>query len=249
MAGHSKWANIKHRKSRADAQKSKIFTKLAREISVAAREGGGDINSNVRLRLAVQKAKEANMPNENIHKNIQKGIGALEGESYEFVTCEGYGPGGIAILVEGLTDNRNRTVSDVRSIFNKHEGNLGEAGCVAWMFNRKGYITIKKGSVSMEEEDLMMEAIEAGAEDFKIDKEFYEIITAPEDLEDVKEYLQNKDIILSANEVTMLPNNLVEINDEEEAQKIIKLLESLEDLDDVQNVHANFTLADTVKVN
>ncbi len=248
MAGHSKWANIKHKKSRMDAQKGKIFTKLAREISVAAKEGGGDVNSNTRLRMAVQKAKEANMPNDNIQKNIQKGLGKLEGESYESVTCEGYGPGGAAILVESLTDNRNRAIQDIRSLFTKYGGNLGEAGCVKWMFERKGYITINKETCMWDEEELMLEAIEAGAEDLRPEGDYYEIITNPEDLEEVKESLKNKEIILETAELTMLPHTNMTINDNEVAIQLLKLMEALEDLDDVQNVHANFVIPDNLQI-
>ncbi len=247
MAGHSKWANIKHRKSRMDEQKGKIFTKLAREISVAAREGGGDIQQNFRLRLVVQKAKEANMPNDNIQRNIQKGLGALEGVSYESVTYEGYGPAGIAIMVEVLTDNRNRTVAEMRNFFSKNGGNLGESGCVSWMFERKGYITIDNEG-SLDEDELMLEVIEAGAEDFRVDGNSYEVITAAEDMEKVRDNLLTKEVSVITAELTMLPITTVKIQDPEEAQRLLKLLALLEEHDDVQNVHANFDIPEDLQI-
>lgn len=244
MAGHSKWANVKHRKARADAQKGKIFTKLAREIIVAAREGGADINTNFSLRLAVQKAKENNMPNENIQRAIQKGAGELEGESYEHANYEGYAPGGVAVYLEALTDNRNRTVAEIRHIFSKHGGNLGESGCVAWMFVRKGFILVKKEDAKLEEDDLLMLALEAGAEDVKAEEDSYTITCPPEDFEEVKGNLQEQGLVISIAEVTRLPQNTVAVDDPDMASRVIKLMESLEDLDDVQNVYANFDIPD-----
>ena len=213
MAGHSKWANTKHRKARVDEKKGKIFTKLAREIIVAAREGGGDLNANFRLRLVVQKARENNMPNDNIQRAIAKGTGGLEGESYEEATYEGYGSGGVAVLLDILTDNRNRTVADIRHIFSRHGGNLGESGCVAWMFDRKGSITVNREDLSMEEDDFFMIALEAGAEDVKNEDDFYHIITGPEQFEAVKNYLEEQKIKISSSEVTMLPQTTVSITD------------------------------------
>jgi len=242
MAGHSKWANIKHRKARADEKKGKIFTKLAREIIVAAREGGGDLNSNFRLRLAVQKARENNMPNDNIQRAIAKGTGGLEGETYEQTVYEGYAAGGVAVMLEVFTNNRNRTVADIRHIFSRHGGNLGESGCVAWMFNRKGYITVNKEDLSMDEDELFMIALEAGAEDVKNEGDSYGIITGTEQFEAVKSYLEEQKIKIAGAEVTMLPQTTVSITDRDEAGRIIKLMEALEDHDDVQNVYANFDI-------
>lgn len=246
MAGHSKWANRKHRKFRADAQKGKIFTKLARELTVAAREGGGDSEANVRLRLAIEKAKENNMPNQNIERAIQKGTGGLEGASYESVTLEGYGPGGVAVLLEALTDNRNRTVSDVRSYFTKHGGNLGEAGCVSWIFERKGYFSVHVENTGLDEDELMSEAIEAGAEDFRQEDQYYEIITAAEDFASIKQVFDEKGFTFDRAEITMLPNNTVPVSDREEASSLLNLLEVLEDHDDIQNVYSNFDIPDEI---
>ncbi|RQD77490.1 MAG: YebC/PmpR family DNA-binding transcriptional regulator [Candidatus Syntrophonatronum acetioxidans] len=246
MAGHSKWANIKHKKARADAQKGKMFTKLSRELMVAAREGGGDIDANIRLRLAVQKAKEINMPNDNIERAIKRGLGEVEGFKYEEVVYEGYAPGGVAVLLEILTDNRNRTAGELRNVFSRYGGNLGESGCVAWMFKRQGYINVEKAKANMEEDELMLLALEEGAEDFKSEEDTYEIITEPENLEKVREGLVNKGVEINFAQVAMVPQNLVKITDEEEAKNILSLMESLEDHDDVQNVYANFDLPDEV---
>ena len=242
MAGHSKWANRKHRKFRADAQKGKIFTKMARELTVAAREGGSDPEYNVRLRLAIQKAKEANMPNQNIERAIQKGSGSLEANAYQSAILEGYGPGGVAVLLEALTDNRNRTVSEIRNTFAKYEGNLGEAGCVSWMFNRKGYLQVSSQELPLEEEELMSLAIEAGAEDFKEEDNYYEIITNPEDFEEVKDALAHQRIPINRAEITMLPHTIVPVSDTEDATKVVQLLEALEESEDVQNVYSNFDM-------
>lgn len=239
MSGHSKWANIKHKKGKMDALRGKITTKISREIMIAARLGGADPAGNLRLKLALQKARENNIPKENIQRAIQKGIGTLEGSAYEELTYEGYGPGGVAVLLEIMTDNRNRTAADIRHIFSKHGGNLGEAGCVSWMFSKKGLITLDK-QVGTEEE-LMLLALEAGAEDFKGDEEEYEIITAPEDLEKVLNALQKQQIPVVRAEVTMLPQSYVHLEGED-AGKMMRLIEALEDHDDVQNVYANFDL-------
>jgi len=245
MSGHSKWANIKHKKARADAQKGKVFTKLAREIIVAARQGGGDVDSNFRLKIAVQKAKENNMPNDNIQRAIQRGTGNLEGQDYEEVIYEGYGPGGTALLVEVLTDNRNRTAADIRHIFSKGGGSLGESGCVAWMFQRKGYIVVKKENAG-DEEELMLQLLDAGAEDIKEDDQFFEVITAPEDFEHAKQALEEAGITQESAEITMLPQTTVPIQDVGEARKVIKLVEALEDNEDVQNVYSNFEIPDSL---
>ncbi len=243
MAGHSKWANTKHRKARADAAKGKIFTKLAREISVAAREGGDDLNTNFRLRLAVQKARENNMPSDNIHRAIQKGTGGSEGESYEQASYEGYAAGGIAVLLEALTDNKNRTVAEIRHIFSRHNGSLGESGCVAWMFTRKGYIALNKKDLQIDEDDMMLIALDAGAEDVRLEDDgSYSIITDLEHFEAVKQALQDQDIAYTSAEVTMLPGSTVGITDKDVADRVIRLMEALDEHDDVQNVYANFDI-------
>jgi len=246
MAGHSKWANIKHRKSRQDAQKGKIFTKLAREIMVAARQGGGDPTGNFRLRIAIEKAKEANLPNENINRAIQKGIGGGEGENYEEVVYEGYGPGGVAITLNIMTDNRNRTAGDIRYLFYKHGGNMGETGCVSWMFDKKGYLMLKKEDLKVSEDDFLLMGIEAGAEDIKIEDDIIEVFTDPENFEEVRTNLERQNIRFEQAEVTMVPQNTVEITDLEQAKKLLKLMDAFEEHDDVQNVFANFNIDDEI---
>jgi YebC/PmpR family DNA-binding regulatory protein len=249
MAGHSKWANTKHRKARVDAQKGKIFTKIAREISVAAREGGEDMNANFRLRLVVQKARENNMPNDNIQRAIQKGLGGQEGSSYEQANYEGYAAGGVAVLLEAMTDNRNRTVAEIRHIFSRHGGSLGESGCVAWMFNRKGLLSVNKSEITMDEDDLMLVALDAGAEDVELDDGgFYSITTELENFETVKQQLQDQGIPITSFEVTMLPSTSIEITDPEMAARIIRLMEALDDHDDVQNVYSNFDIPEELLV-
>lgn len=246
MAGHSKWANVKHRKARVDAQKGKLFTKLAREIIVAAREGGGDLNTNFRLRLAVQKAREANMPNENINRAIQKGCGEGDSQQLEQLSYEGYGPGGVAVLLEIMTDNRNRTAAEIRHIFSRRGGNMGESGCVSWMFKRKGYLTIDKTEGLPSEEDLMALALDAGAEDFKEEGSSYVIVTPPEEFENLKEKFQENNIKFSTAEITMVPETTVLIDNREEAGKLLSLLDALEEHDDVQNVYANFDIPEEI---
>jgi YebC/PmpR family DNA-binding regulatory protein len=246
MAGHSKWANTKHRKARADAQKGKVFTKIAREIIVATKEGGPDQESNFRLRLAVQKAKEVNMPGDNINRAIQKGSGEGDSLSLEQVTYEGYGPSGVAVLLEIMTDNRNRTAADIRHIFSRRGGSMGESGCVAWIFNRKGYLTIDHTEGLPSEDELMMLALEGGAEDFQTEENSYVILTSTEDFERVKDTFMKENIELSTAEVTMVPSNLVRIEDADEAAKVLNLLEALEEHDDVQNVYANFDIPDEI---
>jgi YebC/PmpR family DNA-binding regulatory protein len=246
MAGHSKWANTKHRKARADAQKGKVFTKIAREIIVATKEGGPDQESNFRLRLAIQKAKEVNMPGDNINRAIQKGSGEGDSLSLEQVTYEGYGPSGVAVLLEIMTDNRNRTAADIRHIFSRRGGNMGESGCVAWIFNRKGYLTIDHTEGLPSEDELMMLALEGGAEDFQTEENSYVILTSTEDFERVKDTFMKENIELSTAEVTMVPSNLVRIEDADEAAKVLNLLEALEEHDDVQNVYANFDIPDKI---
>ena len=237
MSGHSKWSSIKHKKGAADAKRGKMFTKLIKEITVAARMGGGgDQASNPRLRSAVLAAKAENMPKENIERAIKKGTGELEGVSYEEITYEGYGPGGAAVLVESLTDNKNRTVADIRHIFSKSGGNLGENGCVAWMFNKKGYITVSKENA--DEEALMEIALEAGAEDVREDDGVFEIITGTNDFESVKSAIEKASIPSLEAEITMLPQNTTNLEGKD-AEKMIKLMETLEDCDDVQKVYTN----------
>lgn len=243
MAGHSKWANTKHRKARVDAQKGKIFTKIAREITVAAREGGEDQNANFRLRLAVQKARENNMPNDNIQRAIQKGVGGQEGSSFEQANYEGYAAGGVAVMLDAMTDNRNRTVAEIRHIFSRHGGSLGESGCVSWIFNRKGIITVSKEELEIDEDDLMLVALDAGAEDMEDEGSgLYSITTAIDNFEAIRQELQDQGVPIASFEATMVPSTSVEIGDQETASRIIRLMEALDDHDDVQNVYANFDI-------
>lgn len=247
MSGHSKWAQVKHKKAHVDAKKGKVFSKIVKEITIAARLGGGDSSGNPRLRTAVEKAKDVNMPQENIKRAIMKGTGELPGVAYEESVYEGYGPGGAAILLEVLTDNKNRTSSEIRHIMTKNGGNLGEAGCVSWMFEKKGYILVEKTKI---DEDLLMAvALEAGAEDMKNDpkEDNYEIITAPEDMKKAKSALEAAGIPVVLSEISMLPKNYVAL-DEKSAEQMIRLVELLEDHDDVQNVYSNFDIPDEVIV-
>jgi len=243
MSGHSKWSTIKHKKGAADAKRGKIFTKLIKEITVAARMGGGDVDANPRLRTAVAGAKAQNMPQDNIQRAIKKGTGDLEGVNYEEITYEGYGPGGVAILVEALTDNKNRTVSDVRHLFSKSGGNLGENGCVAWMFQKRGFFAID--AQAMSEEAFMDLVLELEADDISIEEETYEIYTAPEDYGPVLDELEKRGVGLVAKELAMLPQSLVDLG-ADQAPKLLKLLEALEDNDDVQHVWANFDIDPSV---
>ena len=243
MSGHSKWANIKHKKGAADARRGKVFTKLIKEITVAARMGSGDLNANPRLRAAVSAAKVENMPKDNIERAIKKGTGELEGVNYEECTYEGYGPGGTAILIDSLSDNKNRAVSEIRHALSKHGGNMGENGCVAWMFAKKGYIVISKSEI--EEDALMEKALEAGAEDVRDDGENWEVIIEPDSFLDVKEALEGADIAIELAEVTMLPQNMVRAEGDT-ARKVLRLLEALEDCDDVQKVYTNADLPDDI---
>lgn len=244
MSGHSKWSSIKHKKGAADAKRGKIFTKLIKEITVAARMGGsGDVDANPRLRTAVQAAKAENMPKNNIERAIKKGTGDLEGVNYEEILYEGYGPGGAAVLVESLTDNKNRAVADIRYIFNKNGGNLGENGCVAWMFSKKGYIVSEKAAA--DEEQIMEIAIDAGAEDVREDNGNFEIITEPEDFEAVKTALDNGSIPYLVGEVTMLPQTTANLEGKE-AEQMYRLMEALEDCEDVQKVYTNADIPEDV---
>ena len=244
MAGHSKWANIRHRKGAVDAKRGKIFTRLIKEITVAARMGGGDPDGNPRLRSAIASARSENMPKDNITRAIKKGTGELEGEVYDEILYEGYGPGGVAVLVECMTDNRNRTVAEVRHAFSKSNGNLGESGCVAYMFDKKGMIQVD-GSTTNEEE-LMDMAIEAGADDVEEDGGQFQVVTAPEDFDEVRENLEKAGVTISEASLTMIPSNTVEVTDEKQAKSLIKLLQTLEDNEDVQNVHANCDIDDAL---
>ncbi len=239
MSGHSKWHSIKHKKAVTDAKKGKIFNKIIREITVAVRTSGGDPEANPRLRLAMQKAKSVNMPSDNIDKAIKKGTGELEGVNYEETIYEGYGPGGTAILIEVVTDNKNRTTAEIRSLLGKNGGNLGENGCVAWMFSKKGFIAVKKESIS--EEDLFNIIVDAGAEDLKSDDELgvYEITVEPEKFEIVKKVLNDKNIFIDNSDITMLPKNYVKIENSTKVKQMVKLIGVLEDNDDVQNVYTN----------
>ena len=243
MSGHSKWSTIKRKKGKADAQRGQLFTKLIRVITVAARSGGGDPEINVKLKTAIQFAKENNMPNENIERAIKKGIGELEGVSYEELLYEGYGPGGVAVLVDALTDNRNRTVPELRKIFSKNGGNLGESGCVAWMFDKRGYSVFEKPKV---DEDVIFNlAIEAEAEDVKTDDENIEVITMPENHEKFEKLIKSENIDCMINEITLLPKTTVDL-DGKKAMQMINLMEQLEDHDDVQKVYANFNISDKI---
>ncbi|MBI3608594.1 MAG: YebC/PmpR family DNA-binding transcriptional regulator [Nitrospirae bacterium] len=244
MSGHSKWATTKHKKAAADSKRGKAFTKLIKEITVAARMGGGDPDGNPRLRLAILKSKEQNMPADNIKRAVMKGTGELPGVSYEEILYEGYGPGGTAMLVEIMTDNKNRTVAEIRHIFSKHGGHMGEAGCVGWMFHKTGDILVEKSKA--DEETLMALALDAGADDMKSDDpEQYEILTAPGELERVKKALEAKGIPLAFAEATQIPQTYVKLEGKD-AEQMLKLMEALEDHDDVQKVHANFDIAQDV---
>lgn len=244
MSGHSKWSTIRHKKGAADARRGKIFTKLIKEIMVAARMGGGDINGNPRLRAAVAAAKNENMPKENIERAIKKGTGELEGVAYEEISYEGYAPGGVAVLVDVMTDNRNRAASEVRHIFSKNGGNLGEAGCVAWMFNKKGSIVFNKDAVS---EDRLMElALEAGAEDVEDQGDQFQVTTSLEDFNAVRTLFEEHGLKYETAELTMVPQTTVRIEDEKMAQQILRLMDALEDSDEVQHVYANFDIPDEI---
>lgn len=244
MSGHSKWANIKHKKGAADARRGKIFTRLIKEITVAARMGGGDPDGNPRLRSAIAGARSENMPKDNIIRAIKKGTGELEGEVYDEILYEGYGPGGTAVLVECMTDNRNRTVAEVRHAFSKSNGNLGESGCVAYMFDKKGMIYVDKSTTS--EEELMDLAIEAGGDDVEEDGDQFQVVTAPEDFDEVREALETAGVVIAEASLTMVPQTVIEVTEEKQAKSLIRLLQTLEDNEDVQNVHANCDISDAL---
>jgi len=245
MSGHSKWSTIKHKKGRADAKRGKLFTKLIREITVSAREAGGEIESNPRLRAAVATAKASNMPADNIKRAIQRGTGEIPGVVYEEVQYEGYGPGGAAVLLQTLTDNRNRTTPEVRHIFTKNGGNLGENGCVSWLFTRKGLVLVARTD-ELDEDTLLEQALEAGAEDLDTeDNDFYRVYTAPEELHIVKEKLETSGVVVETAEIDMEPSTTQKLEGKK-AQQMIRLMEAFDDQDDVQNVWANFDIDDTV---
>lgn len=242
MSGHSKWATIKHAKAKTDATRGKVFTKIIREITTAAKIGGGDPGGNPRLRLAIEKAKEANMPNDNIKRAVEKGIGG-GGTALEEITYEGYGPGGVALTIEVMTDNKNRALGEVRNILERHGGNLGASGSVAWIFKKKGSITFNMSGV--DEEKLTMAAIDAGAEDVLAEESVFEVVTTPENFIKVRDALKTQNFNPLNAEVTMVPANTVKLEGED-AQKVLKLVNLLEELDDVQSVHANFDIPDAV---
>jgi YebC/PmpR family DNA-binding regulatory protein len=244
MSGHSKWATTKHKKAAIDAKRGKIFTKIGKEITVAARLGGGDPDGNPRLRTAVANAKSVSMPAENIKRAIQKGTGELPGVAYEEITYEGYGPNGVAIIIEVMTDNRNRTVAEIRHTMEKLGKGMGENGCVSWMFHKKGYIVVARAKA--DEEKLMSLALDTGAEDLQTEDENFVITTPPNDFEKVKKALEDAGVPLEVAEVTMLPQTYVKLEGEKEAGQMLRLVEALEDNDDVQNVYANFDISDEV---
>ena len=242
MSGHSKWANIKNKKEKTDAQRGKVFTKIGREIAIAVKEGGGpDPVNNSKLRDVIAKAKAANMPNDNINRSIKKAAGEGSSVNYEEITYEGYGPGNMAVIVQVLTDNRNRIAAEMRHIFDKSGGNLGASGCVGWMFDKKGLIVIERGAM-MDEDEVMMAALDAGAEDFVTQDDAFEVYTSPSDFSTVREALENAGYSFFSAEVQMIPQNTVNINDKETAEKVERFLDNLDDNDDVQEVFHNAVL-------
>ena len=245
MSGHSKWHSIKHKKAKEDAKRGNIFGKLSKSITVAAREGGsGDPDNNFGLSNAIAKAKEYNMPWENIDKAIKRGTGEIEGEKFETIMYEGYGPGGTAIMVEAMTENRNRTASDVRNIFSKSNGNLGETGCVGWLFERKGIILVEKSTIK-EEEAFMLNVIDSGAEDIQEENDLYEITVNPADFMNLRKNLEKNNIEIKSSEITYVPKTTVEVS-KKDAQKVLKLINLLDDSDDIQNVYSNVELSDEI---
>jgi len=241
MSGHSKWASIKHKKGAADAKRGKLFTKIIKEISVAARENGNP-EINPRLRVAIQRAKDANMPQDNIERAIKKGTGELPGVTYEEITYEGYGPKGVAIMVDALTDNKNRTTSEVRNLFTKKNGNMAGTGSVSWIFEKKGYFLVKKDVIT--EDKLMSIVLDAGAEDLTDEGDAFAVKTQPQDFEKVKKALEEKGVKTETAELTMIPKSSINVTDKSVAEQILSLVETLEDHDDIQNVYANFDIPD-----
>lgn len=244
MAGHSKWANIKHRKGKQDAKRGKIFTRIAKEITIAARDGGSEPDSNPRLRLAIQSARAVNMPSDNINRAIKKGTGELDGQNYEEITYEGYAPFGVAVVIETVTDNRVRTVAEVRAVFNKQGGNMGETNSVMWNFNRMGVFTINTNGKS--EDELFETVIEAGAEDLEYDEESSRIICPMEAFNTVNTYLNDNKFEITEGKLEYIASNTTPIGTEDDARKIMKFIDAMEDLDDVQNVYANFDISDEI---
>ncbi len=243
MSGHSKWSSIKHRKAAVDAKRGKLFSKLIKEITIAARIAGADTQINPRLRSAVLAAKSKNVPNDTIDKAILRGTGELDGVDYEEIVYEGYGPGGVAIMIDVLTDNRNRAIADIRHTLSKHGGNMGEPGCVSWLFDKRGWMIIEKGSI--DEDELFMVALDSGAEDMTVQDDNLEIITSPEDFEDVRKAVEESGATIIEAELTMLPQSTVK-SEGKEAERMLRLMEALEDSDDVQKVYANFDIADDI---
>jgi YebC/PmpR family DNA-binding regulatory protein len=241
MSGHNKWSTIKHKKGAADAKRGKVFSKIIKEISIAARMGGGDAEGNPRLRTALNAARTANMPKENVERAIKRGTGELEGVNYEEITYEGYGPGGVAVLVEALTDNKNRTVAEIRHIFDKYNGNLGETGCVNWIFLKKGMLVIP--SQGLTEDEVMELAIENGAQDVKMEGDTFEITTDPTDLEPVRKAVEEKGWKIELYDLTMIPQNTVKL-DGKKAEQMLKMMDTLDDHEDLEKVYANFDISD-----
>jgi len=246
MSGHSKWSTIKRKKGKADAAKGAVFTKLTKEIIVAAKAGGGNPDGNFRLRIAIANAKSANMPNENIKRAIDKGAGGAEGANYEELTYEGYGPGGTAVIVKAMTDNRNRTASEIRHIFAKNGGNMGETGCVGWMFKEKGMRTIEREGCKFNPDDLMLMALDLGAEDIQEEQYTIEITTPPEAFQAVKEGMEKEGVVFSENEVTMIPDTSVVVTDIEQAKFVLRMMDALDEHDDVQNTYTNFDIPEEI---
>lgn len=241
MSGHSKWSTIKRKKAKVDAVRGRIFTQLGKEIILAAKAGGGDPDNNLRLKNAIAKAKEANIPNENIQRAIMKGTGELGGGNYEEIVYEGYGPGGVAVMLDAMTDNRNRTAGEIRHLFSKYGGNLGESGCVSWMFEKKGVITVEKDP-GVDEDNLLLAALDAGAEDVKSeDEDVFEIITDPDSFETVRDALSEQGLKFSEAQITLIPKSTVKIQGAQ-AEMMLKLMDSLEDLDDVNEIYINFEM-------
>ena len=239
MSGHSKWANIKHRKEKSDSQRGKTFTKLGRELAIAVKAGGPDPEANSRLKDVIAKAKASNMPNDNIMRSIKKASGEGDGANYEEIAYEGYGPGGVGVIVEAVTDNRNRTAGDIRHYFDKFGGNLGQTGCVSFMFNKKGLILVEK-TQKIEEDDLMMEALDAGAEDFNVEDDYFEVLTDANDYSNVRIALEKKGYEFMQAEVSMIPVMVTRLSDPKHIEFMNKLIENLDDMDDVQNVYHNW---------
>jgi YebC/PmpR family DNA-binding regulatory protein len=243
MSGHSKWSTIKHKKAATDAKRGKVFTKLIKEITVSARDGGGDQTANPRLRTAIANAKSVNMPNDNIERAIKKGTGELPGVTYDEISYEGYGMGGVAVMVDVLTDNKNRTVAEIRSIFSKSGGSVGENGCVSWMFDKVGLVTLLADAIG--EDDLMEIVLDAGAEDLTMSDDIYEVKTPIDKLEPVRDAITEKNLKIETAEITMIPQTTVKL-DEADAKKMLRLMDALDDQDDVQNVYANFDISDDI---